>query len=139
MSLAEMAELKKQLEEFMDKGFIRASSSPWGAPVLFVKEKDGSMRLCIDYRGLNRVTVKNKYLLPRIDELLDQLKGAKWFSKIYLALGYHNIPIEPNDIRNTSFVTRYGHYDFCGYAIRSDQCACCIHEIDEQRFPGFLG
>ncbi|WZY70984.1 hypothetical protein YC2023_003224 [Brassica napus] len=112
MAPAEMAELKKQLEELLDKGFIRPSSSPWGAPVLFVRKKDGSMRLCIDYRGLNRVTVKNKYPLPRIDELLDQLKGAKWFSKIDLASGYHQIPIEPNDIRKTAFRTRYGHYEF---------------------------
>ncbi|WZZ87668.1 hypothetical protein YC2023_116247 [Brassica napus] len=112
MAPAEMAELKKQLEELLDKGFIQPSSSPWGAPVLFVKKKDGSMRLCIDYRGLNRVTVKNKYPLPRIDELLDQLKGAKWFTKIDLASGYHQIPLEPNDIRKTAFRTRYGHYEF---------------------------
>ena len=112
MAPAEMAKLKKQLEELLDKGFIRPSVSPWGAPVLFVKKKDGSLRLCIDDRGLNRVTVKNKYSLPRIDELLDQLKGAKWFSKIDLASGYHQIPIEPNDIRKTAFRTRYGHYEF---------------------------
>ncbi|KAG7588696.1 Zinc finger CCHC-type [Arabidopsis suecica] len=112
MAPAEMAELKKQLEELLDKGFIRPSSSPWGAPVLFVKKKDGSFRLCIDYRGLNRVTVKNKYPLPRIDELLDQLRGAKWFSKIDLASGYHQIPIDPLDIRKTAFRTRYGHYEF---------------------------
>ncbi|WZY93867.1 hypothetical protein YC2023_066196 [Brassica napus] len=112
MAPAEMAELKKQLEELLDKGFIRPSSSPWGAPVLFVKKKDGSMHLCIDYRGLNRVTVKNKYPLPRINELLDQLKGAKWFSKIDLASGNHQIPIEPNDIRKTTVRTRYDHYEF---------------------------
>ena len=112
MAHAEMTELKKQLEELLDKGFIRPSVSPWGAPVLFVKKKDGSFRLCIDYRGLNRVTVKNKYPLPRIDELLDQLRGAKWFSKIDLASGYHQIPIEPGDVRKTAFRTRYGHYEF---------------------------
>ncbi|KAG7533312.1 Zinc finger CCHC-type [Arabidopsis thaliana x Arabidopsis arenosa] len=112
MAPAEMAELKKQLEELLDKGFIRPSSSPWGAPVLFVKKKDGSFRLCIDYRGMNKVTIKNKYPLPRIDELLDQLGGAKWFSKIDLASGYHQIPIEPLDIRKTAFRTRYGHYEF---------------------------
>ncbi|KAG7556957.1 Reverse transcriptase domain [Arabidopsis suecica] len=112
MAPAEMAELKKQLEELLDKGFIRPSSSPWGALVLFVKKKDDSFRLCIDYRGLNRVTVKNKYPLPRIDELLDQLRGAKWFSKIDLASGYHQIPIDPLDIRKTAFRTRYGHYEF---------------------------
>ena len=112
MAPAEMAELKKQLEELLDKGFIRPSSSPLGEPVLFAKKKDGSMHLCIDYRGLNRVIVKNNYPLPRIDELLDQLKGAKWFSKIDFASGYHQIPIEPNDIRKTTFRTRYGHYEF---------------------------
>lgn len=109
---AEMAELKKQLEELVEKGFIRPSSSPWGAPVLFVKKKDGSLRLCIDYRGLNKVTVKNKYPLPRIDELMDQLEGATWFSKIDLASGYHQIPIHEEDIRKTAFRTRYGHYEF---------------------------
>ncbi|WZZ88744.1 hypothetical protein YC2023_117323 [Brassica napus] len=112
MAPAEMAELKKQLEESLEKGFIRPSVSPWGAPVLFVKKKDGSFRLCIDYRGLNRVTVKNKYPLPRIDELLDLLRGAKWFSKIDLASGYHQIPIAPDDVRKTAFRTRYGHYEF---------------------------
>ena len=89
MKPAEMVEPKKQLEELFDKGFIRPSVSPLGAPVLFVKKKNGSFRLCIDYPGLNRVTVKNKYPLPRIDELLDQLRGAKWFSKLDLASGYH--------------------------------------------------
>ena len=112
MAPAEMAELKKQLEELLDKGFILPSVSRWGAPVLFVKKSDGSFRLCIDYRGLNRVTVKNKYPLPRIDELLDQLRGAKWFSKIDLASRYHQIPIEPRDVRKTVFRTRYGHYEF---------------------------
>ena len=112
MAPAEMAELKKQLEELLDKGFIKLSSSPWGAPVLFVKKKDGSFRFCIDYRGLNRVTVKNKYTLPQTDELLDQLRGAKWFSKIDLASGYHQIPIEPSDVWKTAFRKRYGYYEF---------------------------
>ena len=82
MGPAELAELKQQLADLLDKCFIRPSSSPWGAPVLFVKKKDGSMQLCIDYRGINNVTIKDKYPLPRIDELLDQLQGASWFSKI---------------------------------------------------------
>lgn len=109
---AEMAELLEQLEDLIDKGFIRPSSSPWGAPVLFVRKKDGSLRLCIDYRGLNKVTIKNKYPLPRIDELLDQLEGATWFSKIDLASGYHQIPIAEKDVQKTAFRTRYGHFEF---------------------------
>ena len=107
-----MAELKRQLEELLGKGFIRPSTSSWGAPVLFVKKKDGSFRLCIDYKGLNKVTIKNKYPLPRIDELLDQLQGASWFSKIDLASGYHQIAIAGEDVRKTAFRTRYGHYEF---------------------------
>nr|AAD22339.1 putative retroelement pol polyprotein [Arabidopsis thaliana] len=112
MAPAEMTELKKQLEDLLGKGFIRPSTSPWGAPVLFVKKKDGSFRLCIDYRGLNWVTVKNKYPLPRIDELLDQLRGATCFSKIDLTSGYHQIPIAEADVRKTAFRTRYGHFEF---------------------------
>jgi hypothetical protein len=91
MSASELSELKKQLEELIEKKFIRPSVSPWGAPVLLVKKKDGSMRLCIDYRQLNKVTIKNKYPLPRIDDLMDQLVGAKVFSKIDLRSGYHQI------------------------------------------------
>jgi hypothetical protein len=112
MAPAELKELKGQLEELLDKGFIRPSASPWGAPVLFVKKKDGSMRLCIDYRELNRVTIKNKYPLPRIDDLFDQLQGAQVFSKIDLRLGYHQLKIKSEDIPKTAFRTRYGHYEF---------------------------
>ena len=90
MALVELKELKLQLQELLEKGFIRLSVSPWGAPVLFVKKKDGTLRLCVDYRQLNKITVKNKYLLPRIDDLFDQLKGASVFSKIDLQSGYHN-------------------------------------------------
>ena len=89
MSALEMGELKKQLEELLEKQFIRPSVSPWGAPVLLVKKKDGSMRLCVDYRQLNKVTIKNRYPLPRIDDLMDQLVGAEAFSKIDLRSGYH--------------------------------------------------
>ncbi|CAL9012278.1 unnamed protein product, partial [Prunus brigantina] len=96
----------------VDKGFIRPSFSPWGAPVLFVKKKDGTMRLCIDYRQLNKVTVRNKYPLPRIDDLFDQLKGAKVFSKIDLRSGYHQLQIREEDVPKTAFRTRYGHYEF---------------------------
>ena len=112
MAPAELKELKKQLEELLDRGFIRPSISPWGAPVLFVRKKDGSMRLCIDYRRLNQVTVKNKYPLPRIDDLLDQLKGASVFSKIDLRSGYWQLRVEEVSIPKTAFRTRYGHYEF---------------------------
>ena len=100
-----------QLEELLKKGYIRPSVSPWGAPVLFVKKKDGTLRLCIDYRQLNKEMVKNKYPLPRIDDLFDQLRGAKVFSKIYLRSGYHQIRIKSWDISKTTFRTRYVHYD----------------------------
>ena len=112
MAPLELAELKTQLEELQDKGFIRPSVSPWGAPVLFVKKKDGSLRLCIDYRELNKITIKNKYPLPRIDDLFDQLKGAGVFSKIDLRSGYHQLRIAEEDIPKTAFRTRYGHYEF---------------------------
>ncbi|WVZ83200.1 hypothetical protein U9M48_030370 [Paspalum notatum var. saurae] len=112
MSGKEYDELKKQLDELLEKGFIRDSVSPWGAPVLFVKKKDRTMRMCIDYRDLNAVTIKNKYPLPRIDDLLDRLKGAKHFSKIDLRSGYHQMRIRDSDIPKTAFVTRYGHHEF---------------------------
>ncbi|XP_031127569.1 uncharacterized protein LOC116029662, partial [Ipomoea triloba] len=112
MAPKEMEELKAQLAELLEKGFIRPSVSPWVAPVLFVKKKDGSLRLCIDYRELNRVTVKNRYPLPRIDDLFDQLRGAGVFSKIDLRSGYHQVRVAEQDISKTAFRTRYGHYEF---------------------------
>jgi hypothetical protein len=93
-----LVELKKQIAELQSKGFIRPSSSPWGAPVLFVEKKDGTQRMCIDYRSLNEVTIKNKYLLPRIEDLFDQMKGASVFSKIDLRSGYHQLKIRESDI-----------------------------------------
>ncbi|KAL0537629.1 hypothetical protein IC582_026612 [Cucumis melo] len=112
MAPAELKELKVQLQELLDKGFIRPSVSPWGVPVLFVKKKDGSMRLCIDYRELNKVTVKNRYPLPKIDDLFDQLQGATVFSKIDLRSGYHQLRIKDGDVPKTAFRSRYGHYEF---------------------------
>ncbi|GJS38963.1 putative reverse transcriptase domain-containing protein [Tanacetum coccineum] len=109
---SEMKELSDQLQELSDKGFIRPSSSPWGAPVLFVKKKDGSFRMCIDYRELNKLTVKNRYPLPRIDDLFDQLQGSSVYSKIDLRSGYHQLRVREGDIPKTAFRTRYGHYEF---------------------------
>ncbi|GJV34268.1 putative nucleotidyltransferase, ribonuclease H [Tanacetum coccineum] len=109
---AEMKELAEQLKELSDKGFIRPSSSPWGAPILFVKKKDGSFRMCIDYRELNKLTVKNRYPLPRIDDLFDQLQGSSIYSKIDLRSGYHQLRVRDEDIPKTAFRTRYGHYEF---------------------------
>ena len=109
MAPAELRELKAQLEELLSKGFIRPSISPWGAPVLFVKKKDGSLRLCIDYRQLNRVTVRNQYPLPRIDELFDQLQGSRVYSKIDLRSGYHQLRVQESDVTKTAFRTHYGH------------------------------
>ncbi|KAG8471955.1 hypothetical protein CXB51_036468 [Gossypium anomalum] len=108
----ELKELKTQLQELVDRGFIRPSHSPWGAPVLFVKKKNGSLRLCIDYRQLNKVTIKNKYPLPRIDDLFDQLKDATVFSKIDLRSGHCQLRVKESDVPKTAFRTRYGHYEF---------------------------
>ncbi|GJW76768.1 putative reverse transcriptase domain-containing protein [Tanacetum coccineum] len=108
----ELQELSTQLQELSDKGFIRPSSSPWGAPVLFVKKKDGSFWMCIDYRELNKLTVKNRYPLPRIDDLFDQLQGSRVYSKIDLRSGYHQLRVREEDIPKTAFRTRYGHYEF---------------------------
>nr|GEY46989.1 putative reverse transcriptase domain-containing protein [Tanacetum cinerariifolium] len=108
----EMQELANQLKELKDKGFIRPSSSPWGAPVLFVKKKDGSFRMCIYYRELNKLTIKNRYPLPRIDDLFDQLQGSQYFSKIDLRSGYHQLRVREEYIPKTAFRTRYGHVEF---------------------------
>ncbi|GJW19561.1 putative reverse transcriptase domain-containing protein [Tanacetum coccineum] len=109
---SELEELSGQLKELQDKGFIRPSSSPWEAPVLFVKKKDGSFRMCIDYRELNKLTVKNRYPLPRIADLFDQLQGSQFFLKIDLRSGYHQLRVHEDDIPKTVFRTRYGHFEF---------------------------
>jgi hypothetical protein len=112
MATPEVAELKEHVKELVEKGFIHPSSSPWGAPVIFVPKKDGTHRLCVDYRALNEVTVKNKYPLPKIDDLFDQLHGACVFSKIVLRSGYHQLKIRECDIPKTAFVSRYGLYEY---------------------------
>jgi hypothetical protein len=112
MDVKDLAELKKQIEELLSKGFNRPSSSPWGAPTLFVDKKDGSRRMCVDYRSLNEFTIKNKYPLPRIEDLFDQMRGAKVFSKIDLRSGYHQLKIRMEEITKTAFTSRYGLYEF---------------------------
>jgi hypothetical protein len=114
----ELAELKIQLQDFLEKGFIRPSSSPWGCPAIFVKKKDQMLQMCMDYRPLNEVTMKNKYPLPRIDILFDQLTGARVFSKIDLRSGYHQICIRPEDIPKTAFTTLYGLFEYLVMSFR---------------------
>ncbi|GKF33517.1 putative reverse transcriptase domain-containing protein, partial [Tanacetum coccineum] len=109
---SKMKELAKQLQELSDKGFIRPSSSPWGAPVLFVKKKYRSFCMCIDYRELNKLTVKNRYPVPRIDDSFDQLQGSSVYSKINLRSGYHQLRVREEYIPKTAFRTRYRHYEF---------------------------
>ncbi|KAL0537612.1 hypothetical protein IC582_026595 [Cucumis melo] len=138
MAPAELKELKVQLQELLDKGFIQPSVSPWGAPVLFVKKKDGSMRLCIDYRELNKVTVKNRYPLPRIDDLFDQLQGATVFSKIDLRSGYHQLRIKDEDVPKTAFRSRYGHYEFIVMSFGLTNAPAVFMDLMNRVFREFL-
>jgi hypothetical protein len=112
MPINELVELKKQIAELHAKGFIRPSSSPWGAPMLFVEKKDRTQRMCVDYRSLNKVTIKNKYPLPRIEDLFDQMKEASMFSNIDLRSGYHQQKIRESNIPKTAFRTRYVLYEY---------------------------
>jgi hypothetical protein len=112
MPVNELVELKKQIAELQSKGYIHPSSSPWGAPVLFVEKKDGTQRMCVDYQSLNEITIKNKYPLQRIEDLFDQMKGASVFSKIDLRSGYHQLKIRESDIPKTAFHTRYRLYEY---------------------------
>ncbi|KAL0536814.1 hypothetical protein IC582_025776 [Cucumis melo] len=138
MAPAELKELKVQLQELLDKGFIRPSVSPWCAPVLFVKKKDGSMRLCIDYRELNKVTVKNRYPLPRIDDLFDQLQGATVFSKIDFRSGYHQLRIKDGDVSKTAFRSRYGHYEFIVMSFGLTNAPAMFMDLMNRVFTEFL-
>jgi hypothetical protein len=112
MATLELDKLKEHIKEYLEKGFIRSSSSPWGAPMIFVLKKDGTQRLCMDYHALNEITIKNKYLLPRIDDMFDQLWGACVFSKIDLWSWYHQLKIWECNIPKTAFVSRYGLYEY---------------------------
>jgi hypothetical protein len=134
----ELAELKEHIKELLEKGFIRPSSSPWGAPVIFVLKKNGTQRLCVDYRALNEVTVKNKYLLPRIDDLFDQLCGACVFSKIDLRSGYHQLRVRECDIPKTAFVLRYGLYEFMVLSFGLTNAATYIMYMMNKVFMEYL-
>jgi hypothetical protein len=138
LSATELAELKKQLEELMKAGFIQPSKSPFGAPILFVKKKDGSMRMCVDYRALNNITIKNSYPLPRVDELFDRLQGAKYFSKIDLRSGYHQIRIDPADVPKTAFRTRYGHFEFLVLPFGLTNAPATFMHLMHQAFRKYL-
>nr|GFB69035.1 retrotransposon protein, putative, Ty3-gypsy subclass [Tanacetum cinerariifolium] len=133
MALIELKELKDQLQELLERGFIRPSLSPWGAPVLFVKKKDGSMRLCIDYRELNKITIHNRYPLPRIDNLFDHLQGAMHFSKIDLWSGYHQLRVKEQDISKTAFCTRYGHYEFLTKEEHDDHLRTVLQTLRQEK------
>ena len=111
MAPVELQELRVQLQELLDKGFIRPSTSPWGASVLIAKKRGKTLRLCIGYRQLNRVMIQNRYLLPRIDDLFDQLRGARVYPKIDFRAGYHQLRVRDTDIPKTAFRTRYRHYE----------------------------
>ena len=112
LSSAELDEMKRQIDTLLEQGWIRPSSSPYGAPILFIPKKDGKWRMCIDYRALNKITVKNRYPLPKVEELMDRLHGAKYFSKIDLASGYHQIRVQDSDIHKRAFVNRYGSFEY---------------------------
>ena len=138
MAPVELKELKEQLQNLLDKGFIKPSVSPWGAPVLFVKKKDGSMRPCIDHRELNKVTIKNKYPLPMIDDLFDQIHGASVFSKIDLRFGYHQLKIKREDRPKSAFCMRYGHYEFIVMPFRQTNAPAAFMDLMNCVFHDYL-
>ena len=138
MAPIELKELKTQLQELVDRGFIRPNISPWGSPVLFVKKKDDTWRLCMDYRQLNKVTIRNKYPLPRIANLFDQLQGAKVFSKIDLRSWYHQLRIRESDIPKTTFRTRYGHYEFLVMSFELTNAPAAFIDLMNRVFRPYL-
>ena len=138
MAPIKLQELKVQLQELSDKGFIRPSTSPWGTPILFAKKKDKTLRLCIDYRQLNRVTIKNQYPLPRIDDLFDQLKGARVYSKIDICTGYHQLRVREIDIHKTAFRTWYGHFEFTVMAFGLTNAPAAFMDLMHRVFQTYL-
>ncbi|KAH0706179.1 hypothetical protein KY285_012257 [Solanum tuberosum] len=138
MAPAELRELKEQLKDLLDKGFIQPSVPPWGAPVFFLRKKDGSLRMCIDYRQLNMVTIKNKYPLPRMDDLFDPLQGASCFSKIDLISGYHQLKVRECDIPKTTLRTRYGHYEFLVMSFGLTNAPAAFMDLINRIFKPYL-
>ncbi|XP_070019743.1 uncharacterized protein [Nicotiana sylvestris] len=138
MTPVELRELNQQLQDLLDKGFIRPSISLWGAPVLFVKKKDGSLRMCIDYMKLNKITIRNKYPFPRIDDMFDQLQGAAHFSKIDIRSGYYQLRIKDEDISKTAFRTRYGHYEFLVMPFGLTNAPATFMDLMNRVFKPFL-
>jgi hypothetical protein len=138
MATPDLAELKEHIKELLEKGFIRPSSSPWGAPVIFVPKKDGTQRLCMDYPAMNEVTVKNKYPLPRIDDLFDQLCGACVFSNIDLRSGYHQLKIRECDIPKTAFIWRYGLYEYTVMSFGLTNAPAYFMYLMNNVFMGYL-
>ena len=138
MAPTKLKELKTQLQELSDKRFVRPSVSPWGVPVLFVKKKDDTLQICIDYRQINKVTVKNKYQLPRIEDLFDQLKGASVFSKIDLRSRYYQLRVKDVDVPKIAFRTRYGHYEFLVMPFRLTNAPATFMDLMIRVFHPYL-
>ena len=138
MAPVELQELKVQIQELLDKGFIRPSTSPWGTPVLFSEKKDKTLRLCIDYRQLNKVTIKNRYPLPRINNLFDQLRGARAYFKIDLRTGYHQLRVREADILKTAFRTRYRHFEFMVMSFRLTNAPTAFMDLMNRVFQPYL-
>ena len=138
MAPVELHELRVQLQELLDKGFLKPSTSPWGAPVLFAKKKDKTLRPCIDYRQLNRVTFKNRYPLPRIDDLFDQLRGARVYSKKDLRTGYHQLRVKETDIPKMAFRTCYGHFEFTVIPFRLTNAPEAFTDLMHRVFQPYL-
>ncbi|RYE95918.1 MAG: hypothetical protein EOO78_22560, partial [Oxalobacteraceae bacterium] len=138
MSTQEMDELKRQLQEYLDSGRLRPSESPWGTNVIFAKKKDGSLRFCVDYRGLNDLTVRNSYPLPHMDDLFDRLQGARYFSKIDLRTGFYQIAMADEDCAKTAFRTRYGHFEWTVLPMGLTNAPATFQHLMNHTFRAFL-
>ena len=138
MAQVELQELRVQLQELLDNGFIRSSTSPWGALVLVAKKRGKNLRLCIGYRQLNRVVIQNRYLLPRIDDLFDQLRGARVYFKIDLRTGYHQLRVRDTDILKTAFRTRYGHFEFTVMSFGLTNALAAFMDLMHRVFQSYI-